>query len=656
MKYIFIILLILASNYSISAQETPFYKTYDWEKTPKIDFNTNPNEDIICFKDKEISEFIYDKDNQLTEYFLVHKIYWLNSDAKIEEYNKVYLPFNDESELVANKARVITKDGKINELDDSKIFTAKDDESKQTYKYYAFEGVEKGSYIEYYYVIKRYPNYSGKRITLQGDFNKYNVDFELYAPTNLWFKFKVFNQLDSVLYDSTVTDKYKWILHMDSIPKLEKEDQSPYNALLGYVDYKLYYNSYSNTYDISSYGGIAQNMYSFYYADIDKNILKKLNKIIKDLKIKDETDEYKKVRLLEDYIKANYYSVNISSDELKDLNTILDKKIASETGILKLYIAFFRTLDIQHELVLTCDRTDNKFPKDFEASNYLSEYLIYFPKIKQYMSPTSITSRLGFPSYEFTNNYGLFIKQVKMGDFKTAVGKIKFIDAIDYDKNFDNIKVGVSFNADDFTTTKLKMERSIGGYYAINFQPIIQLLKEKGKNDLIESQIKFISEDIDILDKTVKNDNAKAFGIEPFIIDADISSDAFVEKAGNKYIFKVGELIGPQQEMYQKKKRTQPVENDFKRSYHREINITIPGGYQFTNLSDINIHNQYSKDDETLLEFKSSYKLKGNILTIISDEYYKMIEVPVEAYEPYRKVINSAADFNKIALVLVKKE
>jgi len=200
------------------------------------------------------------------------------------------------------------------------------------------------------------------------------------------------------------------------------------------------------------------------------------------------------------------------------------------------------------------------------------------------------------------------------------------------------------------------MERSIGGYYAINFQPIIQLLKEKGKNDLIESQIKFISEDIDILDKTVKNDNAKAFGIEPFIIDADISSDAFVEKAGNKYIFKVGELIGPQQEMYQKKKRTQPVENDFKRSYHREINITIPGGYQFTNLSDINIHNQYSKDDETLLEFKSSYKLKGNILTIISDEYYKMIEVPVEAYEPYRKVINSAADFNKIALVLVKKE
>ena len=53
--------------------------------------------------------------------------------------------------------------------------------------------------------------------------------------------------------------------------------------------------------------------------------------------------------------------------------------------------------------------------------------------------------------------------------------------------------------------------------------------------------------------------------------------------------------------------------------------------------------------------FDSYYKLDGNILTVTADEHYRENIVAPEDYEEYRKVINSAADFNKVTLVFEKK-
>ena len=70
------------------------------------------------------------------------------------------MPFSSEAELQINKARVITPEGKIINLDKSKILTAEDEETGSTYKYYALEGITKGSFIEYMYVVKRSPSYT----------------------------------------------------------------------------------------------------------------------------------------------------------------------------------------------------------------------------------------------------------------------------------------------------------------------------------------------------------------------------------------------------------------------------------------------------------------------------------------------------------------
>jgi hypothetical protein len=45
------------------------------------------------------------------------------------------------------------------------------------------------------------------------------------------------------------------------------------------------------------------------------------------------------------------------------------------------------------------------------------------------------------------------------------------------------------------------------------------------------------------------------------------------------------------------------------------------------------------------------------MLTVFADEYYKINKIDVDFFEDYRSVINGAADFNKIVLILepVKK-
>ena len=53
--------------------------------------------------------------------------------------------------------------------------------------------------------------------------------------------------------------------------------------------------------------------------------------------------------------------------------------------------------------------------------------------------------------------------------------------------------------------------------------------------------------------------------------------------------------------------------------------------------------------------FESSYEKEGQVIKIKVDEYYDMLHVPLDMYEDYRAVINSAADFNKVVLVLEKQ-
>jgi hypothetical protein len=143
--------------------------------------------------------------------------------------------------------------------------------------------------------------------------------------------------------------------------------------------------------------------------------------------------------------------------------------------------------------------------------------------------------------------------------------------------------------------------------------------------------------------------------VDQFDMDVSFASSHFIERAGARVLFKAGLLIGPQSELYRNDKRQVPIENSYNRAYERVIRVNIPAGYSVKNAADLNIDVVYKDSINIPFSFVSSYTIEGQVLTLKINEYYKEIYAPLERYEDYRKVINAAADFNKIVLVLEKK-
>ncbi len=655
MKIIISLLFTVLCAFQIAvSQNNPYFESYDWEESPSYAAEEGSTEDMIAVKEKTVTEFYFQKKN-LVEYFLEHKVLWLNSDDAIEEYNKIYLPFSSRAELQVNKARVITPEGELINLDQSKILTSEDEETGRTYKYYALEGITKGSFIEYMYVVKRPPSYTGDKVYIQDSYNKDKVEFDLFSPSNLLFKFKSFNDLPTVERDTLTTEKLHYKLHISKVEKLESEYQAPYNASRAFLVYKMDKNTAGNGNDMVSYSNVSQNLYSTYYPDYSKKTKNLLSGFINELELPENADEESIARKLDFFIKTNVYSQDVYSDDLKDLDQILTKKVANETGIIKLYIAVLRSLNVKHELVLTTDRKQMKFDTAFESTNFLTDFLLYFPKSKKYLSPNASGTRFGFPMPYMMDNYGLFMKEVVIGDFKSAVGKIKYIEPVKAEEIIDVMKVTIDFNTENLTENSINFDRAFSGYYAMNIQPFMHLIQGKKRDELVDSFIENITKELEIQSRKIVNDDSELFGVKPLQFIVDFTTEAFVEKAGRKYLFKLGDLIGQQVQLYQEKERVLPLEEQFHRSYFRTLTINIPEGYKITNLDDINIDNSYAKNDKELFSFKSSYQLKGSTLTVTADEHYRENIITVAMYEEYRTVINSAADFNKLVLLLEPK-
>ena len=644
----FILILFITCN-SI-AQTVPFYESYNWEIIPSYQIEESDN-DMVAIKDKVVTEFIFE-DQNLIEYYLEHKVLWLNSDDRIEEYTKVYLPIaNDASQVVIN-VRMIKKTGEIIVLDKSRILQSEGDETGRDFNYFSIDDVEKGSIIEYYYVIKRRPKFQGAMVDIESDYDKQTVEFDLYAPSNLRFSFKSFNLETTVKKIESFKEKTHWKFLAKDIKAVNKEEKAPYNAAIGFIMYKLHENTANNAI-ITSYNNVAQNLFDFYYSTYSKLEKKLINKFAKNFKFDDGLRDENKARIIDLFIKENIY---ISENDSENLTNVLKTKTANETGVIKLYIALFEKFDVTHEMVLTSNRLQLKFDKDFEATNFLQEFLFYFPASKKYLSPSKFGTRFGFPPPYFMNNFGLFITGYDINGKRKAFSEVKFIEGIPASLSSDEMLIEVNFNTKDLTKNTIALERKLNGYYAMNLHPFMNLIQPNRINEVIDQYfVQNSDKNAKVLKREFINEDPSLFGVKPFVVKFDISSEYFVEKKGDKYLFKLGDLIGPQMEMQQEKKRILPLEAEFNRSYYRTIKIHIPEGYQISNLEDIIIKNSYTTKDKELFIFDSYYTLEGNVLTVTADEHYRETFVAPEIFEAYRTVINSAADFNKVTLILEPK-
>jgi hypothetical protein len=107
--------------------------------------------------------------------------------------------------------------------------------------------------------------------------------------------------------------------------------------------------------------------------------------------------------------------------------------------------------------------------------------------------------------------------------------------------------------------------------------------------------------------------------------------------------------------MYQEKPRQLPISMEYPHTLDRLIEFEIPAGYDIKNPEDLNINIVESPTATSTMGFVSSYMLKGNSLLVRIHEYYKQPDYALEKFGVFQKVINAAADFNKVVLVLEKK-
>ena len=128
---------------------------------------------------------------------------------------------------------MIKPSGDIITLGKSSVQEGVDEDSGFTFWYFAFEGLEKGSDIEYYYrtEIPRQNSLTGSTLMLQSSSSpKYNVEFELIAPSFLSFAFKSFNGLPDVEKDEDFYDeeRTRYFLTVDQMEKYIDQEVENY--------------------------------------------------------------------------------------------------------------------------------------------------------------------------------------------------------------------------------------------------------------------------------------------------------------------------------------------------------------------------------------------------------------------------------------------
>lgn len=637
-------LLMLSQSFLLVASP------YEWEKERKRTELTTVEAampELLIRDHKEIDYVL--EDNQFLMYSTVHRIVFVNNNEAIEKNNKIYISMYNVIDLVDFKARTISKDGRVQNFDSSNIKELNNEETGSSFRIFAIEGVEIGSEVEYFYRCKMSSRLFDKHV-LQHDVFVKNSSFQLTCPSHLKFDFKSYNGAGSV---KTITEKERNVYKLDTmnIPMLKEEPFSFFETNRRKIEYKLAYNTARSQARLYTWDDAAKSFYSMLF-ELEKEEQKALEKFVKTLKYDKAGDKGSEIKKIEQYLKTNFQvNAKSSSSSLGDIQQILKVRIASKEGMTKLFVAMFQKLEIPFKVVVTCSRKDARFDGDFDSWRYLDDYLIFFPETSGFLAPYDYSLRYPMVPSEFTEQKGLFIESFQVGDVRSGLAEVGTIPASDYKLSSEEIDVDVTFLEGE-ESNRIKLSKAFSGYYAAFILPYLPLMTDEQKEKMVDEITKQVSPDHKMEKWDIEIQEEKV--VDKLMINTTFESADFIERAGPRTLFKIGQLLGPQMEMYRDDKRTANIENDYNRAYDRKIKLHIPAGYKVKNPESLKFDVVYKDGDEVPYLFQSEYELKDNLLTVTIREYYKKIFAPVERYEDYRKVINAAADFNKVTLILEK--
>jgi Domain of Unknown Function with PDB structure (DUF3857) len=645
--------IIAIVNTSLLFAQDYTFKDYDWnEKETSIkipDQYKNQNEIIL---NRTIKKEIVLVGNIAKQYYLLHEKTYINSNDAIERNNKIYIPFSQNEILISNKARVIIQNGKTINLDKKDIKEEVDEEKGVKYNYFAVNGLEKGAVIETIFIIEESPELNGKTIKMQDEYPIVNLDFELIYPKHLSFKTKSYNGLSESKIETEKLDK-KTILTISEkdIPALDDDQKfANTNVLLKMFRYKLEANSMTGAKNLYNFKEFATNLFDRFNAELDKKQLKAIDDFSKSIPKSNDLQE--QIWNIENKIKKTI-AFDKYIDSKESIVDVIKIKQANQSDILKLYLALFKNFKIENELVFTSNRYKIPFDKDFESYENLSDILLYFPSIKKYLTITEMEYRIPmFPS-SFANNNGLFIKSKKFAGLDMGIGEINFIEIPGTETTHNTMEITMDFTKDIENPT-ITNKMSFNGYSAINFQPIKDLVAADQYKTILKSVAENYTVQAEYETLTTENDGLEYIGKKPFLLNVTFNGKSLIQKAGSNYLVSVGQTIGKQSELYQESKRTLPVEIDYPHAYARKIKILLPKGATVKNLEKLIMNHQLEINGKKEAVFTSKYEQKDNEINIENIEYYNLVNYSLDNFNKYREVINAAADFNKIVIILNK--
>ncbi len=647
-----LLVILFCSSFGF-AQEFSF-KNYNWdEKQTKVEIPAKyvDEKEVILERNTKI-EFFSEK-GKANQYYLLHEKKYINSDDAVERNNKIYIPFATNESVLTTKARVILKNGKVIELKNSDVKEETDEERGIKFKYFAINGLEKGAVIEKIFILEEMPEIKGHTIKMQDEYPIVKNTFQLIYPEHLIFRTKSYNGLSEPVIEKNQPKEGLDMLIVTEIntPALNDDEKySNWNSNIKKFRYKLDQNLANDSKNLFNFKEFSTNLYENFHKEISKKDQKVLDEFCKGITKSNAIQE--QVWNIENKIKKTI-NYNRYIDSQETLQDIIKSKQANQSDILRLYIGVFETMGIENNLVFTSDRYSTTFDKDFESYENLSELLFYFPTIKKFMTPTEIEYRIPLIPDQLAGTNGLFIKEKSFAGTKMGIGEINVIDIPGVEITHDVMDIVIDFRK-DIENPMITDKIQFGGYSAMNFQPIKDFASPEQYKTFLQSIAENYTVETEYKSLTTENDGVDNIGKKPFVLNVTFEGKDLISKAGDNYLFSAGQTIGRQMELYQENKRVLPIEINYPHSYSRKIKIILPEGATVKNLDKFNMNHTAAVNGKTEAAFISKYEKKGNEIIIENTEYYNILNYPLENFEDYRAVINAAADFNKIVIVLNK--
>lgn len=646
--------LLLASFIQLASAQS---KT-PWEAKPtvhKIPAAFSKVSAVVVYE-KETIDYVFEFGTAYV-YNTVHRIVQVLDDNAIEGFNKMRIT-NSGVAVSDIQARVILPSGKIIEVPKEKILETKTENNLQQFVF-AMEGLEKGAEVECKYTLKNNASLFGTEYFQYG-LPVMRAEFELKAPSHLVFETKGYNGFpnakDSVNADTSSAFGKIYTASMDNIPELKEEEYNNYEANKMRIEYRISYLPETKPNQRQfTWNDLAKGMYegNYTYTDKEKKVVEKYLKSIGVNKADSELDKIKKI---EDELKKNISMSGDVGEENESFDVLVSKKITTESAFKRFFAACLTLAEVPHELGITSNRYEHVLDEKFENWKPLNEYIFYFPGQKKYLAPTAIVTRMPFLPGVFLNNKAVFTKITSLGNIKSAIASVRAIPAEPTSLSNHDLKADVSFKGAGLEP-EIKATQILDGYCAIGLRDAFLYVSKEHEKELMSKIMDFAAGMDDLLDYSIQNTALESYyDNKPLLLNATVKANNLMDKAGNKYLFKIGEVIGRQAEMYQNETRKQPIEIAYPHGLRRTLTVQIPEGYKVANPDVVKMNFSYKEDGATkpVIGFLSDYKMEGNKMIISVNEYYDMIQLPLSAIEPYMKVINAAADFNKIVLVLEK--